>query len=247
LAVGNGHKTLGRRTPTILNAAFNDLQMWDGRFATLEHQALGPMTSPDEMNATVDQIVARLSAIPEYVKLFRASYGDSGITGETIGKAIACYERTIVSAEAPFDRYVKGDDTAISPAAIRGFALFNTKANCVTCHSGWNFTDSSFHDIGITGSDKGRGPILGIDSMNHAFKTPTLRNIDRRAPYGHNGTEADLVAIMELYNMGGREKRPTLSSDIKPLNLTSAEISDVIAFLHTLTSQDPAVTLPELP
>ncbi len=247
VGVGSGHHPLGRHTPTILNAAFNDLQMWDGRFNTLEQQALGPMLSPAEMHSTPELIVSRLSNVPRYVELFHEAYGESGITADNIAKAIGSFERTIISAEAPFDRYVAGDNHAISPAAIRGFTLFNTKANCVVCHSGWNFTDSSFHDIGVTGDDLGRGPIIRLDSMNHAFKTPTLRNIDQRAPYTHNGSEPSIESVIELYNQGGRAKRPTLSGDIKPLGLSAAEVSDLTAFLHTLTSHDPAVTLPELP
>lgn len=247
VGVGNTHKALGRRTPTILNAAFNEVQMWDGRFATLEHQALGPMMASVEMNNTPEVIVQRLSSIPKYVDLFREAYGQPAITTGNVAKAIACFERTIISAEAPFDRYVAGDDQAISEQAKRGFVLFNTKASCVSCHSGWNFTDYSFHDIGLVSEDLGRGPIIGIEGLNHAFKTPTLRNIDQRAPYGHNGSEPDLESIIALYNEGGRVKRPTLSGEIKPLNLTPHESADLIAFLRTLTSKDPEVALPVLP
>jgi cytochrome c peroxidase len=245
--VGHGHKELGRRTPTILNAAFNEVQMWDGRFATLEEQALGPMVSADEMNINVDEMLARLRANPGYRQLFQAAYGDAGITVDTVTKAISSYERTVVSGEAPFDRYIAGDDRAISPAARRGFVLFNTKANCMACHSGWAFTDSSFHDIGVATQDPGRGRTLGIPELNHAFKTPTLRNIADRAPYMHNGSEADLRAVIDLYNAGGRVQRPTLSAEIRPLNLTPAEVDDLIAFLRSLSSDDEPVTLPVLP
>lgn len=247
VGVGHGHQKLGRRTPTIINAAFIEVQMWDGRFATLEEQAMGPMTSPDEMNITAEVMLERLRANPGYQAHFQAAYGDAGITVDTVSKAIATYERTVISAEAPFDRYVAGDDQAITPAALRGFVLFNTKANCVACHSGWAFTDSSFHDIGVTTTDQGRGKTLGIPSMNHTFKTPTLRNVAQRMPYMHNGSETTLAEVLELYNIGGREKRPTLSSEIHPLDLTPPEIEDLVAFLRSLTSQDAAVTLPELP
>jgi len=247
LGHGAGHKVLGRHTPTVLNAAFNELQMWDGRFATLEEQALGPMLSKDEMNATAEEIIHRLKSIPGYAPLFQAAYGDEGITTATLGKAIASFERTIVSGEAPFDRYVAGDEHAISAAAKRGFALFNTKANCAACHSGWAFTDSSFHDIGVASEDPGRGRTLGIAELNHAFKTPTLRNIVERAPYMHDGSEATLREVIELYNQGGRVKRSTLSAEIKPLHLTAGEIDDLLAYLHTLSSRDTPVTLVALP
>jgi len=247
LGRGDGHKLLGRRTPTVLNAAFNEVQMWDGRFATLEEQALGPMLSKDEMNITADEILVRLKAIPGYAPLFQAAYGDEGITTVTLAKAIASFERTIISGEAPFDRFVEGEDQALSPAARRGFALFNTKANCASCHSGWAFSDSSFHDIGIVSDDLGRGKTLDLPALNHTFKTPNLRNITERAPYMHNGSESNLQQVIELYNQGGRVKRGTLSSDIKPLNLTSEEVSDLVAFLHSLSSKDTPVTIAALP
>lgn len=247
LGRGDGHKQLGRHTPTILNAAFNEVQMWDGRFATLEEQAIGPMMSAAEMNITAEEILSRLNAIPRYVELFREHYGVASVTTDAVTKAIACFERTVISGEAPFDRFVAGDEGAISPAAKRGFALFNTKANCAACHSGWNFTDSSFHDIGVASADLGRGPILGIDTLNHAFKTPTLRNVADHAPYMHDGSEQTLRDAIELYNAGGRVKRSTLSAEIRPLGLEPAEVDDLVAFLHTLSSHDAPVTLPVLP
>ena len=247
VGVGHGHKKLGRRTPTILNAAFNELQMWDGRFGSLEEQALGPMTSPDEMNIDAEEMLARLRANPGYQQLFREAYGEAGITKDTVTKAIAAFERTVVSGEAPFDRFIAGEEAAISGSARRGFVLFNGKANCVACHSGWAFTDGSFHDIGVRTADPGRGRTLGLPELNHAFKTPTLRNVVERAPYMHNGSEANLREVIALYNDGGRVRRSTLSSEIKPLHLTPAEVEDLIAFLHTLSSVDAPVTLPVLP
>lgn len=247
LGRGDSHKPLGRHTPTILNAAFNEVQMWDGRFATLEEQAIGPMMSTAEMNITAEEILARLNAIPRYVELFALHYGTASVTTDAVTKAIACFERTIISGEAPFDRFVAGDEQAISPAARRGFELFNTKGHCAACHSGWTFTDSSFHDIGVASDDLGRGPVLGLDALNHAFKTPTLRNVADHPPYMHNGSEATLRQVIELYNAGGRVQRPTLSSEIKPLGLDDREIDDLVAFLETLSSQDAPVTLPVLP
>lgn len=244
---GDGHQALARRTPTILNSAFNALQMWDGRFESLEMQATGPMMSVAEMHAQPAVVEERLNAIPEYRERFRAAYGERVITVSAVAKALAAFERTVISPDAPFDRFVRGDDTAISPAARRGFDLFNTKAHCASCHSGWNFTDGSFHDIGLVTDDLGRGPILGIDGLNHHFKTPTLRNVTGRAPYGHNGSEATLRDVVDLYNRGGRVQRSTLSSEIKPLGLTSEEIDDLVAFLHSLTSEPMNVILPELP
>ncbi|MDD9952330.1 MAG: tryptophan tryptophylquinone biosynthesis enzyme MauG [Zetaproteobacteria bacterium] len=248
LATGHGMKILGRRTPTILNLAWGeDALFWDGRSDSLEDQALGPIEAAGEMNLPLDQMEKKLQAIASYKPLFEKAYPKEGITRDTVAKAIATYERGVVSGEAPFDRYVKGDDKAISKAAQRGFVLFNEKARCNICHSGWRFTDDSFHDIGVPGKDLGRGKVLEEASLNHAFKTPTLRNADHRGPFMHDGSEADLAAVIDLYNIGGREKRKTLSKDIKPLGLTKSEQADLIEFLHTLTSEDKPVTVPVMP
>lgn len=247
-ALGDGMKPLERRTPTILNLAWAELIQWDGRADSLEAQALMPLSSTVEMNMPHDKLAAKVSSIPGYAKLFEAAYPGEGVSPETIGKALAAYERTIVSGTAPFDRFIQGDGKAISPAAARGFALFNGKALCSRCHSGWRFTDDSFHDIGVLSPDLGRGALLpDIEVLQHAFKTPTLRNIDQRAPYLHNGSEATLEAVIEFYNVGGKAKRPQQAEDVRPLGLTAQEKADLVAFLKTLTSVDQPVELPVLP
>ena len=164
-----------------------------------------------------------------------------------MAKAIATFERTVVSGIAPFDEWVAGREDALSDAAKRGFALFNGKARCALCHSGWSFTDGTFHDIGVPSADRGRGVILHhVERMQHAFKTPTLRNVDHRAPYMHDGSVQSLEAVVRFYN-DGFVRRPSLSREIKALGLTPAEIDDVVAFMRTLTSADPAVPVPVLP
>jgi len=248
-AIGNGMKTLGRRTPTILNLAWAELLMWDGRKHGLEEQALGPMTAPAEMNADLALLVDKLNTIPGYRADFATVFGDKGISGKTIGQAIATYERTIVSGEAPFDRWIAGDENAIGASAKRGFALFNGKAGCAQCHEGWNFTDGAFYDIGVgQGDDIGRGKLFANSpKLKYAFKVPTLRDVARRAPYMHNGSEPTLEAVIDLYDRGGID-RPSRSELIKPLNLSDQEKADLIAFLKTLTGDRPApVTIPELP
>lgn len=245
--IGHAMTQLGRRTPTILNLAWSEQLMWDGRFETLEEQALGPMAAPVEMNQQMEAIVTELKAIPEYRTLFRVSFGDEGVTVPNIAKAIATYERTVVSGIAPFDRWVAGDEVAISESAKRGFDLFNNKANCVACHSGWNFTDDSFHDVGLPDKDIGRGEQLpDIQVMQHAFKVPTLRNSVERAPYMHDGSLRNLFSVVAHYN-DGFTKRPSLSSEIFKLNLTDAEQADIVEFLKTLSSNDAPVALPRLP
>jgi cytochrome c peroxidase len=248
LGVGHGMKTLGRRTPTLLNVAWSELFFWDGRAASLEEQALGPIASPDEMNLPLDQLKARIEAIPGYRKAFQIAYPGEAISPQTIAKAIAAYERTIVSHTAPFDRWVAGEEAAISEAAKRGFALFDGQAQCSKCHSGWRLTDDAFHDVGVPGEDRGRGKLLPqIGAVQFAFKTPTLRNVDRRAPYMHDGSEANLEAVIDLYDLGGRARRPSLAAEIKPLGLSPQDKSDLVAFLRTLTSDDAPVELPALP
>jgi cytochrome c peroxidase len=140
---------LKRSTPSIVNVAFNKLQMWDGRFASLEEQAVGPMQAPGEMNGSMDQILAKLQAMPGYVRAFEKAYPGEGITKQTLAKAVASFERTVISKNSAFDAWIHGNQTAISPSAQRGFDLFVGKASCALCHSGPNFTDAGFHNVGL--------------------------------------------------------------------------------------------------
>ncbi len=245
--MGDGMKTLGRHTPTILNSAYSDLLFWDGRADSLEAQALGPIKSPAEMNLPPEQISERISSIPQYQSLFAKAYPGEAVSEQTIAKAIATFERTVVSGQAPFDRWISGNEHAISEQAKIGFDLFNHKAGCAQCHSGWNFTDSGFHDIGVNDNDLGRGALLKLEAMQHAFKTPTLRNIALRAPYMHNGSEQSLQDIVEFYNDGGRTQRASLAPEIHPLHLTASEKASLVEFLTTLTSSDKPINVPTLP
>ena len=249
LAKGVGHKgtQLGRHTPTILNTAWAEPLFWDGRANTLEEQAKGPLASSAEMNMPHADVVKAVAGIPGYRKAFAAAFPGEPIDIDTIAKAIATYERTVVSADAPFDRWAKGDAGAISESAKRGFVLFNTTAQCSTCHTGWRVTDDGFHDIGLAGEDMGRGKIMpGLTILERAFKTPTLRNIAERAPYMHDGSQATLEAVVDHYDHGF-VRRPSLSDNIKPLNLSAQDRADLVAFMRTLSSQDAPVSLPSLP
>ena len=245
--IGHNMKQLGRRSPTIVNAAFGEIFMWDGRAGSLEEQALGPIRADVEMNLPIDQLLAKLKAIPEYQPLFKAAFPKDGMTPDNIAKAIATYERTVVSGRAPFDAWIEGDERAIAEEAKRGFVLFNNKGGCQNCHSGWNFTDDSFHDIGLSDADVGRGKFLpAIVKMQQAFKTPGLREITRRGPYMHDGSVATLEAVIEHYNTAGVE-RPSRSELIKPLALSAQEKADLVAFMKTLTSNMDPTTVPVLP
>jgi cytochrome c peroxidase len=249
LAVGVGHgmAKLGRHSPTIVNAAWGAIFMWDGRLANLEEQALGPIQSPGEMNMQIDQLMTRLASIPEYKPLFDTAFPGEGMKVATLAKAIATYERTVVSERAPFDAWVAGNEKAISEEAKRGFALFNGKAQCSSCHEGWNFTNEGFQDIGLPSDDVGRGKFLpDVIKMQHAFKTPSLREISRRSPYMHDGSIATLEGVVDHYDKGGVD-RPSRADLMKPLSLTAQEKADLVAFLNTLTSDLSPTAVPVLP
>jgi cytochrome c peroxidase len=247
-AVGHGMDILGRSSPTILNTAYQRFQLWDGRAKTLEEQALGPIVAGGEMAQDMGSLIEELSAIPGYIKLFEAAYPGEGIQGVTIAKALAAFERTIVSTDAPFDRWLKGVDGAMSKSAIRGFGLFKGKANCTACHDGFNFTDDGFHNVGLNDmKDMGRYKIKPINILKGAFKTPTLRDIDLTAPYMHNGAYKTLKEVVEHYNGGGFENAGTLSPNMKPLKLSKKEKKDLVAFLKSLTGDPMEITIPQLP
>ena len=243
-----GEKRSAWRAPTLLNVAWTPRLGWDGHFRDLESVAFGPITAPGNMNLPEKTLIERLSAIPGYVDAFAAAFGDGEITRRKIELVIATFERSIVSGEAPFDRWIKGDETAISEPAKRGFDLFNSKADCASCHKGWLLTDSSFHDIGIAkGDDIGRARLFPKSiKLRYAFKTPTLRDVARRAPYMHNGSVATLDEVIDLYDRGGID-RPSRSDSISPLRLTKDEKADLIAFLRALTSVPESISAPVLP
>jgi cytochrome c peroxidase len=247
LGVGHLMKRLGRRSPTIVNAAYGQIFMWDGRAENLEEQALGPIQSDAEMAQPLDDLIKRLKQIREYPPLFQAAFPDQEMTTGSIAKAIATYERTVISARAPFDAWIEGDEKAIPDDAKQGFVLFNTKARCNACHSGWNFTDDSFHDIGLASQDIGRGKFLtNVVKSKFAFKTPGLREISRRAPFMHDGSIATLEAVVDHYDAGGVE-RPSRSDLIGPLHLSPKEKADLVAFLKTLNSGPDPTVMPVLP
>jgi cytochrome c peroxidase len=244
--VGHEHRAVGRRTPTILNAAWGELMFWDGRADSLEAQALGPIEATGEMNMPIARMLSTVSAIEGYQRMFEHAYPGEGITRQTVAKAIATFERTVVSGVAPFDEWVAGRETAISESARRGFVLFNGKARCAVCHRGWNLSDQGFYDLGLPSADRGRGALVPKRLLQHAFKTPTLRNIAERAPYMHDGSLATLAEVIDFYDRGGID-RPSRSPEMRALALSPAEKDDLLAFLHTLTSVEAPVVVPVLP
>lgn len=250
---GVGRLLGGRNSPTVINRLFSADQFWDGRAKDLEEQAHGPLTNPVEMAmGSHDDVVNVVKSIKGYEPYFAKAFGDTKIDMKRIAQAIAAYERTVVSGNSAFDRYQAGDKSAMSASAVRGMELFNGKANCVTCHASFNFTDENYRNIGV-GMDKptpdlGRYDVTKREEDKGAFKTPTLRNIVHTAPYMHDGSEATLMEVVEFYVKGGI-KNPQLSADMKPLNLTSSEKQDLVEFMHALTGEvtnaDPPASLPQ--
>lgn len=249
LRLGVGTQEMKTHTPTMLNIAWAPVLGWDGHFPSLEAVAFaGPITNPGIMNRKPADLIRALSAIPGYRAAFAAAFSDHAITEAHIADALATFERTIVSGPAPFDRWIAGDENAISAQAKHGFALFTGKAGCSNCHIGWAFTDEGFYDVGTaTGDDIGRARLFhNTVKLKYAFKVPTLRDVARRAPYMHNGSEATLADVIDLYDRGGID-RPSRADFIKPLHLTAQEKADLIAFLDTLTSDPKPVQVPVLP
>ena len=249
LRVGVGHdeKALPRSTPTIIDLAWADLLMWDGRKDGLEDQASGPISTAAEMGGSVEKAVATVASLAGYRSAFGAAFGADDVTFARIAQAIATFERTLVSNKAPFDRWVDGDAAAIGDDAKRGFAVFNGKGNCAACHSTWRFTDDAFHDIGLPSLDPGRASQVPDEpSLEHAFKTPTLRNVEQRGPYMHDGSVETLRGVVVHYDTGFLD-RPSLSPDMRRLHLSDGEVNDLLAFMHTLTSVDDPVAAPMLP
>jgi cytochrome c peroxidase len=235
----NGEGKPGRRhSQTLVNRAFSDLQQWSGARRSLEHQA---MKSSD---SDPDTVVRQLGAVPGYREQFQRVFG-SAVIAENVAKAIAAFERTILSGDSPYDHYRMGDEQALSPAARRGLVVFEGKGRCAKCHSGFNFTDEGFHNLGVGMSsdtpDVGRHEMVKLPVTRGAFKTPTLRDVARRPPYMHDGSLATLRDVIAFYDRGGNPN-PSLSLMMQPLGLTEAEQADLVAFLESLTGRiDPRV------
>jgi cytochrome c peroxidase len=231
----------GRSAPASFNRVFSSAQFWDGRAATLEDQSIGPFTNPIEHGfANHDVMVAKMKKIAGYRKLFMQVFGED-ITIGNVGKAIASFQRTVLSGNSSADRFDMGQEAgAISAAAQHGLLLFREKARCTKCHSGFNFTDEKFHNLGIGWDDNkvdlGRYMVTTNPEEINAFKTPTLREIARSAPYMHDGRFKTLEDVVNFYNKGG-VKNPHQDNLIIPLELTEEEKHDLVEFLHTLNGE----------
>jgi cytochrome c peroxidase len=256
VATGVGGKKGTRNAPTVLNAAYYTTMFWDGREPSLEKQAEAPVQNPVEMAHTLKGAVARLAADPSYVAMFQKAYGPGAITYEKVEKAIAAFERTAVSGNAPFDRwFYGGDEHAVSDSVKRGFDVFRRadKGNCAACHALNDnyalFTDNQFHNIGVgvkddNPTDLGRYNVTHLDADRGAFKTPSLRNVAETAPYMHDGSLKTLKDVVDFY-VGGGTSSPWRDAKMKELHLTAREKADLIAFMQSLTGDVPQSLLPE--
>lgn len=252
-AKGVKSKVLDRATPTVINTAYNNIQMWDGRKDSLEDQAMGPMEASVEMNMNIPRLFAWLKSNREYVARFNKAYPGKPIDSKTVSMAIATFERTVVSNNSAFDHWLKGDKKAMSHEQLRGFQVFldPNKGNCAACHQAPNFVDDGFHNIGLKSYGK-KNPDIGryaqkpIRLMKGAFKTPTLRDIALTAPYFHDGSANTLMEVVEHYDRGGIVKT-NLSPEVKKLDLSRRDKKDLVAFMKALTSKQAPVVLPALP
>ena len=243
VSTGINNQQGGRSAPTAINRGFSEAQFWDGRAATLEDQSIGPIANLIEHGfVSHDQLIAKINSIQGYKKLFSDIYGINNLTKENVGRAIATFQRTLISGNSPFDRFdYNGDQDAISESAKRGKKLFFDKARCNLCHMGTNFSDEKFHNIGIGWDesdtlDLGRYRVSKNEKDLGAFKTPTLREISITAPYMHDGRFATLEDVVAHYNKGG-VKNPFLDNQIIPLKLSEGEIKDLVAMLRSLEGE----------
>lgn len=244
----------GRSAPTVWNSAFSSVQFWDGRAASLEEQAKGPVANPVEMGMKdVDVAMNRVRRIPGYAPYFEKAFGPDAMTVENAAKAVAAYERTLITPNSPYDRYVKGDKKAMSEQQVRGMNAF-AAAGCTSCHSGpaFNgptlpqgtgfymkfptFADNEYAKKYDFMKDLGRFDVTRNETDKHMFKVPTLRNVALTAPYFHNGTVTTLDEAVRVM------AKTQLNQDLE-----AQQVEDIVAFLGALTGEFPQQTLPQLP
>jgi cytochrome c peroxidase len=250
-AEGVGGQRGGRSAPTVMNTAYQNFQFWDGRAGTLEQQALGPIANPIEMNLPIEKAIEKIGAIKGYQEQFQKVFG-APVNADNLAKAIAAFERTVLSGDSPYDRYKAGDKQALSPKAEEGMKLFFGKANCSACHSGPNFSDNGFHNLGVAFTspqpDLGRVAVTKVDGDKGAFKTPSLRDIAKTGPYMHDGSLATLEEVVSYYNKGGTPN-DFLDEEVFPLKLNPEQVAALVAFLKEglSSSKYPDVEPPQLP
>ena len=247
-AIGAHNKQLTRSSPTMWNVGYLAELYWDGRANSLEKQARAAWTGGNMGAKNFDSVIAVINSIDAYRTQFQAVYGeDANVTN--IPKALATYMRTIISDDTPWDRWQRGDESAVSDGAKRGYNAF-TKAQCATCHSGVLLTDQQFHNVGIGMDaekyDVGRFKVTKLDQNRGAFKTPTLRDIAKSAPYFHNGSVVTLVEAVKLMLAGGIDNE-FKDDALQPQDLSEQELADLLEFLGTLSQDSNLGQAPALP
>jgi cytochrome c peroxidase len=224
--------------PTLVNRAWGKSFFWDGRIPTLEEQVVQPILAETEMDLTLEEAVNRLRGKRRYRKAFDETFGREP-DADGLAQALAAYVRTILAGNSPFDRYAFGDREALSAEELAGLRLFRGKAGCSFCHAGPTLTDEEFHNTGVAWrdgafQDEGRASVTQLAEDRGKFKTPTLREVSRTAPYMHDGSLATLEDVIEFYSDGGRPN-PNLDPDVRKLTLSNEEREHLVAFLRALT------------
>ena len=225
-----------RNAPALVNRAYGRAFSLDGHSSSLEQQVLRPFLRADELDLPLQALTARLQGDSAYQESFALAFGEPP-SADGVARALASFVRALRFGDSPFDRFQAGETGALSAAARRGFAIFRGRGNCATCHPSPFFTDEAFHNSGVSwgSSDLGRFGVTGLDADRGAFKTPTLRELARTAPYMHDGSLPTLSAVVDFYSGGGRTN-PFLDHEITPLRFTSDDKRDLVAFLLALSA-----------
>jgi len=241
-AVGFNGKILARKTPTVAYLEDDRIFFWDGRATSLEEQALGPITSVDEMNQNLNELVNELEDVPAYRAMFARAFPGEKISAENIALAISNFERSLNRRNSEFDKWSRGEPNTMSSDAKLGHSRMHTwEANCISCHRGADFNDDGMWDVGVFSVEPGAGG-------KFIFKTPTLRDVALRAPFMHNGSLKTLEDVVRFYARGGDVPRPTRAPPMRAkIELSEHEIYQVVEFLKTLTTDNSDFKRPEIP
>jgi len=250
---GIAGQTGDRNSPTVINAAYMPVQFWDGRAQSLEEQALGPIENPIEMGHKLEAMISDLSKLTAYKQMFKEAFDSEEITKDKIAKAIAAFERTILSGDSPYDRFQAGDKKALTEAQQRGLAIFTGKGTCDTCHTPPLFSNGRFYNAGV-GADKpnpdeGRKKVTGEAADMGKFRVPPLREVANTYPYFHDGSVKTLEEAVALMAGGGKDN-PNLSPVLKSVRdakITEQEQKDLVEFLKALSGRYPITEAPKLP
>ncbi|MEE9607824.1 MAG: cytochrome c peroxidase [Myxococcota bacterium] len=251
-ARGSGGAPLARNTPSLYNVAFKHRLFWDRRAGSLEEQVRGPLFSADEMGAEPGALLARLRAIPAYRERFARAFppaGDEAVSVENLARAIAAFERTLVSDDSRYDRYARGQRDALTPAERRGLTLFRSvHTRCFECHRLPTFEAPLAMGVGVPSVDDGVGALSGVEAQRGQFGVPTLRNVALTAPYMHDGSLATLEDVVAFYRKGGGRAlgvdAARVHEHVRPFAISDREASDLVAFLGALTDESAR---PEIP